>query len=195
MALDYKDIAARQPELSYVAPQGFFMTINKIPQVVYNLQTVTIPTISGTEAPLQNPINPNSAFIPGDSLDYGQLDCGFIIDKDWRTYRSILDWTKGILKPDGYSQYSEWVEEARDDPDLRDEFARTMSDIRVFATDAANTPTAEWVFKNAFPISLDGPAFEATAQDVEYLQANVTFRFMYFEHITYTGGASNHNNI
>lgn len=183
-----------QTELNYVAGYNFYMVIDLLPTVQYNLQQVTIPTITGGEAELANRFNPGKTFIPGNTLDYGTLDCTFLLDKRFTSYREILRWLKGINHPDEHSDFTDWVEKGNTiRPDQR--FAQTMSNIELFATDAAGRPLAEWIFYNAFPTSLDGPQYDATLTDTEYLTSTVSFRFTHFEHNIYTDSGQNKNQL
>jgi len=193
MALSFTDVANRQLELSYAAPQNFYMAVEKLPQVVYTLQELIIPTISAGETDFPNPINPGGLEIPGDTLNYGQLDCTFLLDKNFRGYRSILEWMKGNSSPDAYGQNTEYFKSLQNDS--RVGFQKGLSDIAVFAVDAANEPIVEWKFKDCFPISLDGAQFNATLNDVDYLTSTVSFHFTYFENTTYTNGAKNNDTI
>lgn len=193
MALDYTDVLARQPELSYVPPQNFFMVIDKLPQVAYNLQQVTIPPLSGGETQLDNRFNSTRTFIPGDGVDYSQLTATFLIDKEFQTYLSIVEWIKGINAPEGHEQYPEWLSSS--DAERSEGFARTMSTVTVLGTDSAGKPVVHWVFKNAFPVSVDGPTYDATQQDIEYLTATVDFRYHYFETQTYNNGVLNNDRL
>lgn len=187
----YSDIGQRQPELSYVAPQNFYMVFDKLPQISFNCQDLQIPSASVGEAPLANRLNPNQTFIPGQSFVYSPLDVNFLIEKDFRNYRSVLKWMKAIAEPETAEQFKEWsTENARASSR---EFGSLMSNCSVFGTDSANEILAEWRFIDAFPINLDGPRFDATPQDVEYLVSGLTLRYKYFEFLTYTDGIANND--
>ena len=175
-----------QVELNYVPPQNFYMVISLMPTVQYNIQQVQIPAITGGETDLANRMNPTKTFIPGHSLDYGTLDVTFLIDKGFATYREILKWLKAINHPDTHETYSDWVKNPAASQTLLSDFANTMSTINLYATDSAMTPVAEWVFHNAFPTSVDGPQFDSTATEVDYMQASVSFRYSHFEHAIYS---------
>lgn len=183
MANTFQDVLARQVELSYVPPQNFFMVIDKIPEVVYTCQQITIPTISTGEATLSNRYNPSKTYVPGDGVDYGNLEVNFILDKHFRNYRSILKWIKGNAVPDDPKQ---WTVE---------KFADTMSDITVYGCDSSNMPLIHWNFRSCFPVSLDGAQFDSTQPDIAYLTSNVSFRYHYFTNQTYTNGTLNNDEI
>lgn len=177
-----------QVELNYVVPQNFYMIIERSPTTQYNLQQLTIPSITGGEVDLANRFNPGKTFIPGNSLDYGTLDTTFLIDKGFKSYREILEWLKAINHPDSHDSYKEWARSPGVSTVQDNDFAKTMTTINVFATDAAMDPVAEWVFYNAFPISLDGPQYDSMATEADYLQSTASFRFTHFEHFVYENG-------
>ena len=184
-----------QVELNYVVPQNFYMVIDRMPTVQYNLQQVQVPSISGGEADLANRMNPGKTFIPGNSLDYGTLDLTFLLDKRLETYREILKWLKGINHPDSHTDYVDWVKKPNSSETEMKDFEKTMSTINLYATDASASPIAEWVFYNAFPISLDGPAYDAGATDAEYLTSSVSFRYTHFEHAIYSDTGKRNSNL
>lgn len=184
-----------QVELNYVSPQNFYMVIDKMPTVQYNLQQVQIPSITGGETDLANRLNPAKTFIPGNSLDYGTLSCTFLLDKNFVSYREILKWLKAINHPDTQEDYKDWVINPGAAKAAIKDFEKTMSTINLFATDAAARPLAEWVFYNAFPIDLDGPQYDATSQEAEYLQSTVSFRYTHFEHAIYTSSGQRKNDL
>ena len=106
MALQFGDMIARQTELSFAAPQHFFITIEKLPDIVYTVQQANVPVISAGEAILSNPFNQTRS-VPGDTLDYSQLDVTFLIDKEMKGYRQILKWMKGMINPESFDQFKE----------------------------------------------------------------------------------------
>ena len=196
MALQFGDMIARQTELSFAAPQHFFITIEKLPDIVYTVQQANVPVISAGEAILSSPFNQTRS-VPGDTLDYSQLDVTFLIDKEMKGYRQILKWMKGMINPESFDQFKEYAKEnVTERPDAREPgFLNTMSNMSLFAADADLKPLAEWKFIDAFPISLDGPQYDSTNPQVDYLTATSSFKFMYFEHATYNNGAKNNDII
>ena len=182
MAINFQDLLENQVELSWTPPQNFYLVINRLPSLMFTLQRCQIPVITGDELMQSQPMNTGRLSIPGNSLEYSVLSCDFLIDKELKTYRSILKWMKENYAPeDKAAQWQSWEE--------------TMSDATLIGTDAGNQPLYQWNFKDCFPISLDGPMLDATMPDIEYLVANVTFKFSYFTLNTYTNGTDNNDTI
>lgn len=193
MALSYNDISNRIPELSYVPPQNFYAVIEQLPALVFNIQTLQVPAINGGEVPLPNRMNPSRVFVPGNGLDYSSLDITFLVDKGFSNYRSVLEWMKGINHPENFDQYDNWT--GRVSSSGTEGFSKTTSNITVFGCDSGNNPLVHWNFIDCFPISLDGPLYDASQPDVNYLTSVVTFRYTYFECQTYTDGRLNNDKI
>ena len=193
MAINYNTVATSIPELSYVAPQNFYAVAENLPRVVFNLQGLTIPNVSGGEVMLPNRMNSSRSFLPGDGLDYSTLDFTFLVDKTFNNYRSILNWIKGINAPEGPDQYTEYT--AVGDQAGTTGWNKTTANITVFGCDDGNNPLVHWNFVGCFPISLDGPTYDASSTNIDYIQSNVSFRYLYFENQTYTNGTLNNDKL
>ena len=193
MATNFTDVITnRQVELSFTPPQNYFLTCERLSKVVFTVQSFTIPTINGGESVLPNSLNPTRMYVPGDGIDYGSLDATVVIDKNFTAYREFLLWMKAINVPESSDQFTEYSKRIRGSGP---EFSKTMTNIELFGTDAGNRPIVAWKFKNAFPISLEGPQYNSSSIDVEPLTCTMTFRYMYFEHETYTDGKANNDSI
>ena len=193
MALSYNSVSARLPELSYVAPQNFYAVAENLPGVVFNLQGLTIPNLTGGEVPLANRLNPSRAFLPGNGVDYAALDFTFLIDKDFNNYRSMVEWIKGINHPENHEQYSEYTNIA--DQAGSTGWNKVTANITVFGCDDGNNPLVHWNFVDCFPISVDGPTYDASSANIDYITSSASFRYLYFENQTYTNGALNNDMI
>ena len=191
MALSYNTVSSRLPELSYVAPQNFYAVAENLPTLVFNIQQIQVPNITGGEVILSNRLNPSRAYAPGNGIDYSSLDFTFLIDKDFANYRAVLEWVKAINHPENHEQYSNYTN-AQDNTG-RTGWTRTMSNITVFGCDSGNNPLVHWNFVDCFPISIDGPNYDASQQDIQYVTSVASFRYLYFENQTYTNGKLNND--
>lgn len=173
---------SKQVELSFSFPQNFYLLFEDYPELVFTVQRVQVPTISAESYLQPSPVNPSKTYMPGPGMDYSVLSCDFIVDKEFKNYRSILQWMKNNTAPDfAGEQYGGWFQ--------------GMKNCILMGTDPANKPIVEWNFFHAFPISLDGPTFDSTMDQVEYVTSNVTFQYKYFTHNTYLNGVDNNDDI
>lgn len=76
-------------------PISFQLIFDKIPEVVYKLQTINLPTVS---------VNPtrgfgtghSELFIPGDTVVFEDSIFDFIVDEDFTNYEKMFEWFKEI---------------------------------------------------------------------------------------------------
>ena len=162
------------------------MVVEQLPELIFTIQQITIPNVSADTVLLNNRFNPGKTQLPGEGVDFAELSVTFILDKHFKNYSSVLKWIKANGLPEKEGEGADWTHHGNSA--LQDGFA--YSNITVVGTDAANTPVAHWNFVNSFPISLDGPNYDATVPDVEYLQANASFYYHYFTFSTYVDGVA-----
>lgn len=155
----------RQPtSLDYLKPQGFKFSINRIPQVEYSCQSVSLPSITSGFAELQTP-NLNIPLI-GDKLEYDPLTIRFIVMEDMSNYREVHSWLRSMnpFEPTGSSN--------------PDDFSSDAS--LVITTNKGNANVVVRFF-DMYPIALSGLEFDINQTGVEYMTANLTFKFAYFD--------------
>lgn len=190
VANSFSDLINNQLELSYAPPQNFFFTSVLTPDLVFTAQKVAIPQLSIGEVPLPNYQNDYSK-LPGDTMDYGTLDLTFLVDKAWITYYSLVQWMKGVVNPEAFSQNYSWITNNSSGNLVQGvNWQNGTADLYVYATDPALKPLMQWKFWNAYPISLEGPEFDSTDQDTNYLTSRVSFRYLYFTLTQYDNGAA-----
>lgn len=158
---------------NFLSPLNFRFQLKKAPHVNFFIQKVNIPSIN-----LISP-EPNNPFvktpIPGEHLNYGDLDITFKVDEDLQNYLEIHNWIKGLGKPQNFDQYKE----LQDKPSYTGE--GIYSDISIILMSSSKTPNYEITYTDCFPTSLSGIIFSTTENDVNYVEANVKFKYTYFE--------------
>jgi len=187
----------RQPagnELDFASPTQFRFQIQKLPEVQFFCQTINIPGISITE--LSQPTPLQLVTIAGSDITYEDLTATFLIDEKYRNYREVHDWLKGLSFPENHTQFRNLLSEGSDRmPNSQSRGVQTESGKTLPATpDAAiysdatltiltskNNPTLEVRFRDVYPKSIS--AVQLTTQDAEvnYLVADVTFGYKYYE--------------
>ncbi len=100
------------------------------------------------------------AIAPSGGVSYGDLNVRFIIDEELINYRTVHDWITEFGLANGRSSGT-------------DEY----SNARLFILTSHHNTNHIIEFKNMFPVSLSGIPFDATVGDVEYLLADVTFKY------------------
>src|SRR5210317_520483 len=105
----------RQPsgnELDFASPTQFRFQIQKLPEVQFFAQTINIPGISVDGLTQSSPLS--QIAIAGSDLSYEDLTVTFLIDEEYRNYREVHDWIKGLGFPENHSQYASLLNENSD---------------------------------------------------------------------------------
>jgi len=166
-------------ELDYLRPNAFKFQVHNIPNVSYFCQAANIPEMNLPPAVQATP------FVdiphPGDKLDFGTLMIRFLIQEDMKNYKELYDWMIGLGFPESHSQYVKFgqTQEYRF-PDISPNQQRQLaggSDASLFLLDSNNNPITEIVFRDAFPISLQGLDFEISSGQTDYMVAVAMFRY------------------
>lgn len=143
---------------------AFKLDIDKtfVPNVEYFITRVQLPQISVEAARHAGP-NRN-AWMPGDKVEYSELECEFMVDEDMNNWQEIHDWMLGqVVGKDAIHE------------DLK------HRDIILSIMSSHNNVVKQIQFVDAFPIAMTGLEFNLQNTEVQYLSANVTFRYSYFK--------------
>ena len=65
------------------------------------------------------------------------------------------------------------------------------SDVSLFILSSNYRPVAEFVFRDAFPITLTTLNFDASVPDINYFTAEVTMSYNYFDYFIYPAADGN----
>jgi len=87
-----------------------------------------------------------------------------------KNYLEIYNWIIGLGHPENFRQYK----------NLDTSRASIYSDGALIILSSNNNPIVRISFEDMFPLSLSPLAFDVTQTDIEYLQAEVTFRYRQF---------------
>lgn len=150
--------------VNFLSPLGFRFQLNRAPNVEYFCQAATLPSISMTEVIQQNPFVAIPR--PGDRIVYEPFTLRFRVDENMTNYLEIHDWIEGLGHPDNFDQFKN--------------LASAVSDGSIIILTSNNNPAIRIAFNDMFPLSLSPLSFDVTQTDVEYLEAEVTFRYRKF---------------
>jgi len=153
--------------INFLSPLGFRFLLNRAPNIEYFCQAATLPTISMVEANQPNPFV--NVPRPGDRITYEPFTLTFRVDEEMKNYLEIHNWIIGLGHPDNFKQF----DDLNDGPGI-------YSDGSMVVLSSNNNPAIRIAFEDMFPLSLSPLAFDVTQTDIEYLQAEVTFRYRKF---------------
>jgi hypothetical protein len=159
---------------NFLSPIGFQFSIQKLPHVTYFCTNATIPAVTmGQIETVENPFI--RLPVPGDKLSFGDFSVRFRIDEDLKNYQEIYDWLVSLGYPDNFDQTPR-QQRAGIQP------GKTVySDASLIITTNQYKPNVNVKFIDLYPTSISGVDFTVEETDVNYLLADVTFRYRKFE--------------
>jgi len=157
---------------NFLNPTGFRFILNRAPKVVFFSNQANIPglTLGVTEQPTYLTDIP----VPGDKLQFQDLTLRFLVDEDLENYLEIQHWLRGLGFPDSLKEIYDWQ---KSNPNAPDGPLNYTCDGTLNVLSSSNTPNFKVKFLDMFPVSLSDLDFDATDSDIDYLTANVTFKY------------------
>ena len=188
------NVETRAPyKMDYASPIQFRFKITKLPQVEFFIQTANIPGITLGSTSQETPLKDIAGV--GDKVTFSTLDISFIVDENLNNYKELHDWIIGLGFPKDYTQFQDLQATGADRfPGSTRSTAATgtnikqplkeggiYSDATLTVLNSKNIAKTEIRFQNVFPISLGSLSYDVKASDVDYLQVQASFNYMYYE--------------
>ncbi len=146
---------------NFLSPAGFRLDLEKFPGVDFFCQSAGIPEISMPVAEVPTPYR-NIPIAGSGGVQFGDLSLRFIIDEELKNYTTIHNWIRKF-----------GLSEGRLPDGTNDDYSRA----NLFVLTSHQNLNHIIEFSNMFPVSLSGVPFDATIGDVDYLTADVTFKY------------------
>jgi len=159
---------------NYLQPTGFRVIIDRenYPNLEFFAQSVDHPDVSMT-APTVAYSRIGNVSLPGDALEYSELNIQFILDEDVKSYLELYNWLEDMVNKDFVEQGARSSRNTSDVP--------TQADISVSILSSHNNQNKRILYKGCNPTSLSGLQLTSIASSVEYLTFNASFAFTGFE--------------
>ncbi len=161
-----------------LSPTGFKFSLAKYPKIDFFSNTAVIPSINLGVA--VQPTYLKDIPIPGDKLSFDDFSLNFIVNEDMENYLLVYNWLRGFGYPETIKEYQELL-----DSDLYSPGRQTaisgMSDGTLFVYNSNYNPIVRVKFKDMFPTSLSTLEFDAKNTDINYLNAQVNFKYTIYE--------------
>ena len=165
---------------NFLSPVGFKFALKRVPKVAFFCNQANIPDL--TLGVAEQPTYLKNIPVPGDKIEFGDLNLRFLVDEDLGNYMEIQNWIRGLGFPDTLLEFDELE---KSDPMWRGggfgQFARSgdkiYSDGTLQILSSNLVPQFQVVFKDLWPYSLTTLSFDATDTDIEYFTADVSFKY------------------
>lgn len=144
---------------NFLAPQGFKLSILKFPKVSFICQAVDIPGVSIPDIVIPTPFRDYS--IAGTETNFEDLTVRFLVDENMENYTSVLKWLKKTGLAEQYDTDADPIE--------------TQIILEILNSNYNVICTVE--YDHAFPVVLSKLTFDAADTEVNYMTADVTFKY------------------
>ena len=148
---------------NFLSPVGFNFKIDQInfANLEYFCTSVTFPGISLSE--VQLPYRGVNLAQTGDRMIFDDLAIRFNITENMENYLELFNWMHNIINKGNAEDYK--------------------YDASLLIMSSHNNMVKTVKFQEIFPTALSTVEFNAQSTDVEYLQADVSFRYTLFEFV------------
>jgi hypothetical protein len=161
-----------QTPINFLSPINFRFEIFRAPNVNFFIQKINLPGLNLPPIDVNNPL----IRVPyaGEHLMYDELQIQYKVDENLQNYLEIFNWLKQIGKQTNqlYQQIS--------GNSLVSGLGLT-SDISVQVLTSKRNPNYEVVLNGCFPISISSLNFDASAENINYLEATARFRYISYD--------------
>ena len=167
---------------NYLSPVGFKFVLSEYPKVDFFSNSSQIPGINLGVAVQSNYLK--DIPIPGDKLSYDDFSFEFFVDENLQNYLQVHNWMRGLGYPQSVSEYQELLDSDELNPGVQDaNFGQ--SDGSLILYNSNYNPIAQVNFRGLFPVSLSTLDFNAKVQDINFVTANVTFKYTLYDIVVY----------
>ena len=165
---------------NFLSPTGFKFSIVKSPKVAFFCNQANIPDL--TLGVAVQPSYFKDIDQPGDKVTFGDLNLQFLVDEDLKNYMEIQNWIRGMGFPEDATEAHNIQLTGNPGMDLKSRRWQNMfSDGTLQILSSSMVAKFQVVFRQMFPYSLTTLDFDATATDIDYFTANVSFKYLIYE--------------
>ena len=155
---------------NFLSPTGFKFALKRSPGVAFFCNQANIPSLDLGVA--VQPSYLKDVDVPGDKIQFGDLTLRFLVDEDLVNYMEIHNWLISLGYPESFDQNAFKSGRA-----ISFKNNDVYSDGSLIVMSSNQNPNLNINFEDMFPVSLSELTFDASLDDIQYLEATVTFRY------------------
>ena len=163
---------------NFLSPTGFKFGLKRSPGVAFFCNQANIPSLDLGVA--EQPSYLKDIPLPGDKMQFGDLNLRFLVDEDLVNFMEIQNWMRGLGFPESLAEFNDLKNEAILGP-MGKSTEDVYSDGNLQILSSNLVPKFQVVFNDLFPYSLSTVTFDATDTDIEYFTADVSFKYTLYQ--------------
>ena len=178
----WKEVSDR----NFLSVIGFKFALERCPKVDFYCNAANLPSI--TLGVAEQPSYLRNIPIPGDKIQFEDLQISFMVDEHMENYLEIYNWITGLGFPESIDQYIQLGDDQKLAPenDPSDNF-NERSDATLMILNSDYNTSVKVKFRDLFPVELSGIPFDAKAEQQEYYTATARFKYTMFDVIDVDG--------
>jgi len=170
---------------NFLTPVGFKLILNRSPKVAFFGNSANIPGIDLGVA--NQPSYLKDIDTPGDKIQFQDFVVKFLVDENLENYMEIQNWIRGL----GYPESLEEIYNLQKDQNYVDtsdtKLMNIYSDATMNILTSSQNTNFKIKFKDIWPYSLSSLDFDATDADIQYLTAEVSFKYTIYNIVNLDG--------
>ena len=163
---------------NFLSPTGFKFGLKRSPGVAFFCNQANIPSLDLGVA--EQPSYLKDIPVPGDKMQFGDLNLRFLVDEDLVNFMEIQNWMRGLGFPESLAEFNDLKNEA-----ILGAMGKSTEDVysdgNLQILSSNLVPKFQVVFNDLFPYSLSTVTFDATDTDIEYFTADVSFKYTIYQ--------------
>lgn len=160
-----------------LSPNGYMFSIQKLPELTFFCQEVTLPAISMVTIEQANPYVKIPQ--PGEMLDFDPLRVQFLVDNNMSNYKAIYNWLYALGYPENNTDA---INYSANNMSMATSTNETLfSDATLTILGNTNNAIQTVQFTDIFPASIESLTFSSTSNDVQYLVGSATFNYTLYK--------------
>ena len=163
---------------NFLSPTGFKFGLKRSPGVAFFCNQANIPALDLGVA--EQPSYLKDIPVPGDKMQFGDLNLRFLVDEDLVNFMKIQNWIRGLGFPESLAEFNDLKNQAILGP-MGKSTEDVYSDGTLQILSSNLIPKFQVVFNDLFPYSLSTVTFDATDTDIEYFTADVSFKYTLYQ--------------
>lgn len=159
---------------NFLSPLSFKFSMERAPNLSYFVQSATVPALTLGNPYLDTPFV--RVPVAGDRLFFNELTITYRVDEDMLNYLEMYNWLVQLGFPESFEQYT--LSYNAGGGGTSESLVFTDATLTVL-TNTMN-PNYDIKFRDMYPLSLSELQFDSKDQDVDYVEATVTFAYKDF---------------
>ena len=164
---------------NFLSPTGFKFTLVRAPKVAFFSNSANIPGLTLGEA--IQPTYLKDIPTPGDKIVFDDFSLRFLVDEDVKNYMEIQNWIRGLGDPESLQEVFDLQEERKNINTKQSNLMDIYSDGTLTVLGSSQNAIFKINFKDLWPYSLSTLQFDATDTDINFLTADVSFKYTIYD--------------